>query len=252
MFARGRFMTDVWYYADGEEPRGPFSIGDLVALLAQMADPRRTMIWQHGFDDWKAVEDVREVAQQVFRPPPLGRRPPPPPEQLAPTIREPAVTVENAAEFKDVRPELMGLGGWLALVGLGQVSGILKFAASMAKYYSEVDAQLWTRFPTAMWGEAALNAALFWVFVYSAVLFFRRSRLFPKFFVWQFVVAFCSPFLGGLWAWLAIGLTAGRPIKEFIPLDPKEGGQLIAVLITAAIWIPYIRKSRRVRNTFTA
>jgi hypothetical protein len=41
-----------------------------------MADPRRVMVWRPGFEDWKAVEEVREVAQQLFRPPPLRAAPP--------------------------------------------------------------------------------------------------------------------------------------------------------------------------------
>jgi hypothetical protein len=36
-----------------------------------------------------------------------------------------------------------------------------------------------------------------------------------------------------------------------LSIDPKDGGQLIAALIGAVVWIPYIRKSRRVANTFT-
>jgi hypothetical protein len=38
---------------------------------------------------------------------------------------------------------------------------------------------------------------------------------------------------------------------ELLSIDPKDGGQLIAALIGAVVWIPYIRKSRRVANTFT-
>jgi hypothetical protein len=80
-------MTELWYYAEGEETRGPLSIAELVPVLARIADPRRMMIWRHGFDDWKAVENVREIAQQVFRPPPLKRAssPPPPLPQLMST-----------------------------------------------------------------------------------------------------------------------------------------------------------------------
>jgi hypothetical protein len=77
------------------------------------------MVWRHGFDDWKPADEVSEVAQQLFRPPPL--RPGPPP---VPTIREPAVPVEDAVEFKNVRPPLTGIGGWLGLLAFGQVIGM--------------------------------------------------------------------------------------------------------------------------------
>ncbi len=59
------------------------------------------------------------------------------------------------------------------------------------------------------------------------------------------------PIVALLWAALTIALATGRPFVDFLSIDPKDGGQLIAALIGALVWIPYIRKSRRVANTFT-
>ena len=56
-------MTEFWYYAEGAETRGPLSLDELLPMLARIADPRQVMIWRHGFEDWKAVEEVRELAQ---------------------------------------------------------------------------------------------------------------------------------------------------------------------------------------------
>jgi hypothetical protein len=64
-------MTDLWYYAEGEQARGPLSLTELVPLLTRIPDPRRVMVWRQGFTDWKPLEQVREVAQEVFKPPPL-------------------------------------------------------------------------------------------------------------------------------------------------------------------------------------
>ncbi len=218
-------MTDLWYYAEGEKTRGPLSIDELIPLLLRISDPRRIMIWRHGFGDWKPVEEVREVAQQV--------------------------DAEDAAHFKHVKPELTGLGGWLALIGFGQLAGILRFLVSIGEYYSKMDGQLFAKFPTTMWGEAVMNGALIWLFVYTTVLFFRRSRNFPRFFIFQFVAMICMPIVALLWAAFTIALATGRPFVDLLSIDPKDGGQLIAALIGALVWIPYIRKSRRVANTFT-
>ncbi|WP_314952070.1 DUF2569 family protein [Bradyrhizobium cosmicum] len=244
-------MTDLWYYAEGEETRGPLAIDQLIPLLLRISDPRRIMIWRHGFEDWKPVEDVREVAQQVLGPPPLKPKPPPIPPKQTPLAREPVVDAEDAAYFKDVKPELTGLGGWLALVGFGQVAGILRFIVSIGEYYSRMDNQLFAKFPTTMWGEAVMNGGLIWLFAYTTLLFFRRSRNFPLYFVFQFVAAIFAPIVALLWAAFTIALATGTPILDYLSLDPKDGGQLIAAMIGAAIWIPYIRKSRRVANTFT-
>jgi hypothetical protein len=103
-------MTDLWYYAEGEKTRGPLSIDELIPLLVRISDPRRIMIWRHGLDDWKPVDEVREVAQQVFRPPPLKPGPPPIPPASAPLVRQPVVDAEDTAHFKDVKPELGPIG----------------------------------------------------------------------------------------------------------------------------------------------
>jgi hypothetical protein len=58
------------------------------------------MIWRHGFDEWKAAEDVREVAQQLFRPPPFRHQPPVPRVAVASAARGPVVEVEEAAKSK--------------------------------------------------------------------------------------------------------------------------------------------------------
>ena len=111
-------MTDFWYYGEGGLARGPLSHAELIPLLARIADPRRVLIWRDGFEDWKAVEDVHEVAQQLFPPPPSGSAQPP-------AVREPVVDAGDAAEFKTVKPELTGIGGWLAFVAFGQVVGLV-------------------------------------------------------------------------------------------------------------------------------
>ena len=121
--------------------------------------------------------------------------------------------------------------------------------------FSEADSR-WhlivrAKFPTTMWGEAVLNGALISLFVYTTVLFFRRSRNFPRFFIFQFVATISMPIVALLWAAFTIALATGRPFVDFLSIDPKDGGQLIAALIGAVVWIPYIRKSRRVANTFT-
>jgi hypothetical protein len=102
-----------------------------------------------------------------------------------------------------------------------------------------------------MWGEAVMNGALIWLFVYTTVLFFRRSHNFPRFFIFQFVATICMPIAALLWAALTVALATGRPFVDLLSMDPKDDGPLIAALIGAAVWIPYIRKSRRVANTFT-
>jgi uncharacterized protein DUF2569/uncharacterized protein DUF4339 len=234
-------MTHFWYYGEGGQTRGPVPHADLIPLLARIADPRRVMIWRDGFDDWKAVEDVHEVAQQLFSPPLLGSSPPP-------VVREPAV---DAAEFKDVKPELSGIGGWLALVAFGQVAGILRLVVSLGQYYTTISDDLWKRFPVALLGEFVLNAAMIGLVVWTTVLLFQHSRRFPGFFIWQTFFSIVVPLVDLVWIASMFSLATDRPIAEFLIVETNEGMRMFASVVGAAIWIPYMLLSRRVANTFT-
>jgi hypothetical protein len=106
-------MSELWYYAEGDEPRGPLSLAQLVGILSQVSDPRKVMVWRADFDDWRPAETVRELADQLFRPPPLKPKTPQVSPAGPPRMREPAVSAVEAAAFKGVKPEPAGIGGWL-------------------------------------------------------------------------------------------------------------------------------------------
>jgi hypothetical protein len=149
-----------------------------------------------------------------------------------------------------VKPELTGIGGWLALLAFGQVVGILRSLMSLGNY-TTINAELWKQFPTAFWGEAALNAAMVGLVVCTTVLLFRHSRHFPSFFIGQAIFAIVMPLVDLVWLASIFALATDKPISEFLTLDAKEGVQMFAAVVGAAIWIPYILRSRRVANTFT-
>ena len=64
-------MSEFWYYAEGNETRGPITLDQLIKLLSLMPNPRGILVWRDGFNDWKAAEHVREIVELLFRPPPL-------------------------------------------------------------------------------------------------------------------------------------------------------------------------------------
>jgi hypothetical protein len=57
-----------------------------------MPDPRKVLVWRNGFEEWEAADTVRELAEQLFRPPPLKPNAPAIHPAEEPRIREPAVT----------------------------------------------------------------------------------------------------------------------------------------------------------------
>ena len=239
------WVTHFWYYGEEGQARGPVPEAELIPLLARSADPRRVMIWRDGFDGWKAVEDVHEVAQQLFSPSRSRSAPPP----LA--VREPAVSAADAAEFKNVKPELTGIGGWLALLAFGQVVGVPRLVVSLGQYYTTISDELWQRFPVALLGEAALNAAMVGLVVWTTVLLFQHSRRFPNFFIGQMIFTIVLPFVDLVWLASNFALATDKPISEFLTIEAAERLQIFGVVFSAAIWIPYVLRSRRVANTFT-
>jgi Protein of unknown function (DUF2569) len=150
-----------------------------------------------------------------------------------------------------VANEPRGIGGWLLLVAVGQVVGPLRMLVGLGQMFIDPDTlQAFERVPLATYGEFALNLALTLLAIATAILFFRKSRYFPRFFICELVAAFVIPALAVVWVALILSARFGQPFGEFLALEPQEVAQLILAVVTALIWIPYTLKSKRVRNTF--
>jgi hypothetical protein len=66
-----------WFYAEGEGSVGPVSIDVLTRALRRVPEPGATPVWRSGFDDWRAAQDVPELAKQLFIRPPEVAMPDP-------------------------------------------------------------------------------------------------------------------------------------------------------------------------------
>src|SRR3954451_24026758 len=69
-------MSEFWYYAEGDDTRGPITFDQLIINLSLLPSPKRTLVWRDGFSEWKAAESVIEIVEQLFRPPPLRPKQP--------------------------------------------------------------------------------------------------------------------------------------------------------------------------------
>jgi len=67
-------MSEFWYYAEGDETRGPVAFDQLIKLLSRLPTPKGVLVWREGFADWTAAENVREIVEKLIRPPPLRPR----------------------------------------------------------------------------------------------------------------------------------------------------------------------------------
>lgn len=150
---------------------------------------------------------------------------------------------------------LEGLGGWLALVGLGIIISPLRVIGMVFPAYSEMFSNgSWAAITTPgteaynplwapiLFGEMAINGGLVLAWIFVAVLFFSKKKIFPKWYIgmWLFTLAFI--------------LIDALAIKAVLPNEPvfdaettKEFGR---TLIATLIWVPYMLVSKRVKATF--
>jgi hypothetical protein len=148
-----------------------------------------------------------------------------------------------------------GIGGWLLLVLLGLV--ITPFRAfgmvitthlpifTSGRFNELIDPASPDYHP--LWAVLLPFEVLFNVLVGSAaivglVLMFRRSRAFPKWMI-------------GFYLFSAGFVIADLIVAQLIPAvaaqDMSEAaGETIRALVAAAIWVPYMRVSKRVKATF--
>jgi hypothetical protein len=251
-------MSDFWYYAEGNETRGPITFDQLVKILLLLPTARGTLVWREGFDDWRAAENVREIVEKLIRPPPLRPRSSVLSEERFPAVTKTTLNEGTAdqggldtvaryqQQFRKVKPELIGLGGWLALLGFGLVSGMLKSLVKTMQSWSSVDAVVFQTLPTFAYGGLILEGVWLLLFMSAIILFFKKSRKFPPNFILLLITSIVMPFIIFLW----VRLTLPNRFEITQLFGPEEIGQMIAGLISAILWIPYILKSKRVVNTF--
>src|SRR5512134_3149786 len=108
-----------WFYAQGNQRRGPVLFNQLVEAVLGQSEPRMALVWRKGFADWTRAEDVPEVERRIA--PFLARKaaeemakrgpaPAPAPVQPARPLR--------VEEVKPGSPLLVygGIGGFVAVV----------------------------------------------------------------------------------------------------------------------------------------
>ena len=201
-------MDQIWYYAEGDKSLGPLTLADMTAILSRVSNARNVLVWRDGFSSWVEAGNVPELSRHVIKPPPLpGSTKPPPipvPRLRQTVIPAPTSTSTSAPtsppDIREVptqherheknRNELAGIGGWLILVAFGQIVGPLRLLVSIFNYYKDLESDVWAKYPVTFYGEAVLYMSLLVLSCYTAYLFFQKSRLFPKFLIYELVAQY--------------------------------------------------------------
>ena len=242
-------MDDLWYYAEGDKPVGPLSLPDMTAILARVSDAKNVLVWREGFSNWIKAENVPDLAPYVIRSPASPNSPPLGLQESKAAPKSPAVVDEVRAKYAPHEENhLVGIGGWLILVAIGQVLGPLRFVHFLFGYYINFNSDLWTEFPITFYGETLVNMSVVTIMGFTTYLFFTRSRLFLDFFIYECAAYIMLLPLVIVFKEVTFNAYTGRWIP--VKLEPKQVGEWMTAIILAAIWISYIKLSKRVANTF--
>ena len=140
--------------------------------------------------------------------------------------------------------EPAGISGWLILPAIGTVIAPLWTLKTVVDLLAAVFGPDWDRTAPSIQkliiGEVVVNtlSAAAWAFV--AFLLFKQKKLFPAAFIAMCAFSLFSTYFDIIIANSIVG----------IRWESGDSTTILKPLLYAAIWIPYMVLSRRVKNTF--
>lgn len=161
---------------------------------------------------------------------------------------EPA-SIPTGAPVVNPRDDLEGIGGWLILIAIGLVVSPLYILGSAVTQ----DVQLLAnpRIQIVFDRHAGLHALILVEIVSNLVLvavllalnyvFFTKRRSFPTYFICYMVLQIVVTIAD---------IAMAHAVLPNVPVSAKSTTMIVRMLIGAAIWIPYMLVSRRVKATF--
>ncbi|MFC3322979.1 DUF2569 family protein [Mesorhizobium cantuariense] len=154
--------------------------------------------------------------------------------------------VRSAAKPSQNPEALVGFGGWLMLLAIGQALSPLRTLADFANSADGYQ-QLMTlpNGPLAVYGELALNLAFLALQLVVLVSMLRRSHRFPQLFLYQWFAIPVVFILDTIWISSILRVSVNQVLAGDALLAP------IVSFVLTGLWVAYVYKSVRVRNTFT-
>lgn len=156
--------------------------------------------------------------------------------------------MQEQAIVADAEPA--GLRGWLVIVGIGIVFGPVRLAGDLYRFYGELlapEMQALLKADSLLAGlvgfEVVGNLVLFLSSLVLAHKYLSCAQSFPRFFIVYSLAILAFIVIDAVL--LAILFPGVGEV-----FDKETVTAILGAAISAAIWIPYMLLSRRVRNTF--
>lgn len=158
-------------------------------------------------------------------------------------------------DLPSVVPGPKGIGGWLILVIIGLIASPVRIIYLLVTTYVPFFTEgTWAFLTTPgteqyhpLWApllifEIAGNLVIVALAIITLIFLFRQLRLTPK-----LAIAYYS--------FALLFVVTDYFVAELIPAvaanpDPENLRELVRTVVAAAIWVPYFRVSKRVKNTF--
>ncbi|RWD98376.1 DUF2569 family protein [Mesorhizobium sp.] len=153
--------------------------------------------------------------------------------------------VRSATKPSQNPDSLVGFGGWLMLLAIGQALSPFRTLGELFSS-SEGYQQLMplANGPLAVCGEIVLLLAFAVLQVVVLFAMLRRSPSFKRLFLYQWIAIPVVFILDAVWTSTVLGV----PMSQVLARDALVAP--IASFVVTGIWVAYVYKSVRVRNTF--
>lgn len=153
--------------------------------------------------------------------------------------------VRSAIKPSQSPSDLVGFGGWLMLLAIGQALSPFRTLAELFSS-SEGYQQLMPlpNGPVAVCGEIVLLLAFAALQVVVLFAMVRRSPRFKQLFLYQWITIPVVFILDAIWTSTILGV----PISQILVADALIA--VIASFVLTGIWVACVYRSVRVRNTF--
>jgi hypothetical protein len=178
------------------------------------------------------------------------------PPQHAPPLNSTANKIPNNSSIPtSTANQPKGLGGWLILVGVGLIFGVIKVIAGIVSIYqpfmnsdsleklTNVNSPSYIpNFGLLFYAEMLVNTFIVFLMIYLIYLYFQKKNIFPKYYIF-----------------ISLFMIITIPIDSYLTslvlpeqkmFDKDTAKSFFQSLFAGAVWIPYMIKSKRVQNTF--
>ena len=159
-----------------------------------------------------------------------------------------AAIVTSARRVPDRAIGPSGFGGWLLLLAIGQTLAPLRtlnvLAQSADGYRALQDSSI-PNATLAIYAEVGLFICFAAFQVFIIVSMYRRRRFFPELFYSQWVAAMGVPIAD----WILTSTLLHIPLDSLVTVKDIAG--VLGAGLLGGIWVWYVARSVRVRNTFT-